>query len=124
MSEKHKAYYVSDSSEEEGAIVYAKTNGDAKRRGANLFDDDWGGVSARRAPEWDGHYPHGPTDDEKWESGWHFECCICSCLAGKGYGLRLEGEAYCEDHMDVYAWRFREPNLSTRNPYVWYQSWR
>ena len=50
-----KAYIVQETDEMTGGVIYAKTNAQARRRGANQFaDDEFHGVICYRAPEFDG----------------------------------------------------------------------
>jgi hypothetical protein len=120
MDRKEKpllAYYVGD--DDRGCIVFAKTNAQARRYGANEIGTDWECVECRRTPEWDGGQP---TWEELWDAGWHFECAICSTYAFKDCdGAYRDGEFYCYEHSDPYVWRdpFPEYQRWGREPYSW-----
>jgi len=71
-----KAFVVLDTYENMGGIVFAKTNAQARRMGAETFaDGDFHNVTCRRAPyadhcAEDGHVSNTLLID----NGWHFEC--------------------------------------------------
>lgn len=102
MEKPFKAYVVSD--DEESVVRYAQHAIVARRDGAYELDEDFGYVTCRRAPEFDALYPKGPTDLEKFESGWRFECSLC--CHGSVYcdtGMYSEGRYYCEGCIDGFT---------------------
>lgn len=96
---KLRAYFVSDE-DDSAVIVYAKTNGHARRLGANQIDGDWFGVRASRAPQYDSLCPRGPSDEELFADGWHFSCQVCDMPAwADNGGVCVAGRVfYCADH--------------------------
>lgn len=104
---KPKAYKVLETTEDTGGIVYAKTNGQARRLGCETFGDgDFSGWTCHRAPEFDHLYPVGPDLVELFHAGWFMDCRECGCRATHDSGgVVIEDDFYCGDHADVYAWR-------------------
>lgn len=102
-----KAFHVTETTEGTGGIVYAKTNAQARREGSCQFGDgDFHGWECRRAPEFDGMDPHGPSKELLFDHGWWFECEECSRHARKDCGgIAMLGGFYCEEHANFYAWR-------------------
>ena len=97
-----KAYTVSD---DEGSVVrYAQHAVVARRDGACELDEDFGYVTCRRAPEFDHFYPHGPSDLQKFENGWWFECSFCgsgrACVEG---GMYSDGRFFCEGCVEGFT---------------------
>lgn len=120
VSERRQLAFQVDA-DEVSAIIYAFTNAQARRAGANELNTDWDYVTCARAPGWDHLCPHGPSNDQLFAAGWHFECVECS---GHAYeadgGVMLDGDAYCDWHADPYVWR--EPARAydeAWNPYAW-----
>lgn len=117
------AYSVTETTEGTGGIVYAKTNAQARREGSQQHGDgDFYGWEARRAPEFDGMDPHGPSREELFDHGWWFDCEECNRRAQHDSGgVSVAGGFYCEDHADFYLWRdppTDRPNWQ-RDDYVW-----
>lgn len=84
-----KAYAVQEEDEGTGGIVFAKTNAQARRIGANRFDNEWDGVTCRRAA-WADQYAPGPVPFKvMFENGWWRECDGC--------GVRIEQNGYDAD---------------------------
>ena len=78
-----KAYSVLETDENTGGIVFAKSNVEARRIGANLFNNgEFGGLSVARRPDLDAYEPTGVPAAVLVEDGWHFECFGC--------GMRIE----------------------------------
>lgn len=90
-----RAWKVTD--EEFAEIVYADTRNRARQIGSGRLDRDYVEVTARRAAEFDGYAPHGPTSRELFdEFGWWFECQTCCGTAAKDSGGSMDsGEATC-----------------------------
>lgn len=81
-----KAYAVQEEDEGTGGIVFAKTNAQARRIGANRFHEEWDGVTCRRAT-WADQYAPGPVPFKAmFENGWWQECYGC--------GVRIEQDGY------------------------------
>lgn len=83
-----KAYACMETYEYTGAVIFAKSNIEARKAAANEFNDNQlGGMSVKRAPWADKYGSRGniPIDDMI-DHGWHFECW-CS-------GLRIDSEIY------------------------------
>jgi len=72
------AYTVTSSEEHVSAVVFHRHAVAARRLGASEIDDDFSGVTLRRAPEFD-HCAPGPVPDEAlYRAGWFLECQGCS----------------------------------------------
>jgi len=74
-----KAYAVTEPYENKGGIYFAKSNLDARKWGANIWNDnELGGMRVVRAPWADGYsvVPASLMVDH----GWHFECHGCGEL--------------------------------------------
>lgn len=80
-----KAYAVQEPDEGTGGIVFAKSNAQARREGAQQFTDgDFFSVECRRLP-WADKYAPGPVPFAVMlDYGWWQDCHGC--------GLRIEGE--------------------------------
>lgn len=90
MSSELKAYACLEPYENTGAIIFAKSNIEARRRSADEFHDgDISGMSVKRAPWADkyGARQNVPIWDMVWH-GWHFECCWS--------GIRIDEDLYYE----------------------------
>ena len=73
---EYKAYACLEPYESTGAIIFARSNIEARRWSANEFhDDDIGGMSVKRAPWADKYGSRGkiPIADMV-DHGWNFEC--------------------------------------------------
>jgi hypothetical protein len=92
-----KAWYVGDG-DECGEIIYAATRGRARYIGASALDVEYAEAECRRAPQWDGLAPKGPTHEQLFNSGWRFLCnCGSGAVAGDGEADWIDGEAVCHD---------------------------
>lgn len=83
-----KAYACMETYEYTGAVIFAKSNIEARKAAANEFNDNQlGGMSVKRAPWADKYGSRGniPIDDMI-DHGWHFECWHS--------GIRLDSELY------------------------------
>lgn len=83
-----KAYACMETYECTGAIIFAKSNIEARKAAANEFNDsELGGMSVKRAPWADKYGSRGkiPIADMI-DQGWHFECWYS--------GLRIDSEIY------------------------------
>jgi hypothetical protein len=91
-----RAFKVLETGDGTGGIVYAKTNAQARREGAQQFGSgDFFGVECSRAPQFD-----------LFADGWWMECEECGAHARTDSGgVDLVSGFYCSEHADVYAWR-------------------
>ncbi len=97
-----KAYIVSD--DEESVVCYAQHAVVARRDGAYELDEDFSYVTCRRAPEFDAMFPKGPTDLQKFEHGWRFECSLCSFRSVyEDCGMHSEGRFFCSSCIDGFT---------------------
>ena len=85
---RHKAllaYSVMEEDEGTGDIVFAHSDIEARRRGANEFaDGEIGGVTCRRA-QWADEFAPGPVPfSAKFEQGWWVECSGCGVTIQEG----------------------------------------
>ena len=96
---KRVAWYVTDSSEEWGEIVYATSRGQARMKGAAIGDGEFCDISARRRPQYDEFDPRGPSRERLFNDGWWFECEACprQARAGDGVATFREGGAWCDE---------------------------
>lgn len=90
-ADKVVAYMVQEDDEGACCIVFAKTNMQARREGAEeLAGGDWEYVTCRRAPRWDSYAAVGHVPEiELWRSGWWFHCAACETTMDDSFG-------YCE----------------------------
>ena len=73
-----RAFAVTEECENNGAIVFAERDIEARKWGADEFNDgQLGGITCVRAP-WADHLAGEPVPAKLMvENGWHFECCGC-----------------------------------------------
>ena len=102
LDARWKAYSVMEEDDNTGGLVYARTNAEARRRGAQQYGDGdffWG--KARRAPWADEYYPESVPHDVQIAHGWRFECHYCGHVLCEdditdGYKVVAVGEkVYC-----------------------------
>lgn len=73
-----KAFEVTEGLEGYGAVVFAKTGVEARRRGAEQLDKDFEDIeSCRRAPHFDCYSPGPVMPLVLLDHGWWFECSHC-----------------------------------------------
>lgn len=94
MEKPFKAYIVS--SDESSVIRYARHAVTARLDGAHELLEDFSYVTCRRAAQYDDLFPHGPTDEQKFDDGWWFECSLCRHgRADCEEGMRSDGRFFC-----------------------------
>lgn len=72
------AYSYLETDESTGGIVFAQSNIEARRIGANLLDmDGIGGMEVKRRADLDKYEASGVPAWMLVSEGWHFECCGC-----------------------------------------------
>lgn len=71
------AYSVNNYEWERGDVVFARSNTQARRRGAPKIDSEPESVEVKRAPEFDSYAPGPVPDQALYEAGWWFECHHC-----------------------------------------------
>lgn len=115
------AFYVESECEGTAVVIFAKSNAQARRQGADELGADWDGVTCKRDKSYDCAEGH-VTQEELWDRGWWFECDECGQRANHDSGGAFRGgHPYCELHADPYAWvPIRDPNWH-QTPYVWYR---
>lgn len=90
------AYAVTEDYENTGAILFARSDIEARKHGANEFNDgEIGGICCRRAP-WADAYAGTPMP--AWvmiAHGWHFECSGC--------GERIDSDWLDDQGFDVHG---------------------
>lgn len=87
-----KAYTVLEENEWTGGVVFATSNVEARRFGANEFNEgEFSGLTVRRAPNWDKYQDTGVPISEMICDGWNFECHGC--------GSRLTDDWFYEQGM-------------------------
>ena len=75
---KRKAYSFIEPCNNAGAIYFANSNIEARKIGANEFNDgELGGVTCSRAPWADKYVGEGIPIWKMMAEGWNFECCGC-----------------------------------------------
>ena len=74
-----KAFAVTEECDNNGSIMFAATNIEARRRGADRYNDgELRGISCRRAPWADRFAESGKVPAKVMIAhGWHFDCCGC-----------------------------------------------
>lgn len=79
MTEKKlMAFAVTEPNENLGEIIFATSDIEARRRGADEYNDgDLGGMRVRRQRHFDKYLGVGVPVSDLVEEGWHFECCGC-----------------------------------------------
>lgn len=83
---------------EQSVIVYADTREKARLRGAGRLDGEYMEVAAKRAPEFDGLGPTGPSDADLFlKHGWWFECNCGAMADAASHGVIRENEFVCGD---------------------------
>ncbi|WP_040616636.1 hypothetical protein [Roseibium sp. TrichSKD4] len=74
----NKAFIVQETQEYTGGIIYAKSNVEARRFGANAFNGgDFSGLHVNRAKQYDKFEQTGVPARLLIADGWHFECHGC-----------------------------------------------
>lgn len=100
-----KAYACLEPYENTGAVIFAKSNIEARRRSADEFhDSDIAGMSVKRAP-WADKYGarHKVPIKDMVAHGWHFECCWSGIRIDEyiyDYGVEVYDEEKDEDVWD------------------------
>lgn len=91
----NKAFYVNDSSEEHGEIVFAETRNQAKAN-ADL-DCDYIERSVRREKKYDKYAETGVPTEVLLTDGWWFTCNKCSnyYVTEENGGIVINGKVYC-----------------------------
>ena len=87
-----KAYSYLETDEWTGGIIFAKSNIEARRLGANILDrDEIAGMQVNRRPDLDQYEQTGVPASVLVGSGWHFECCGC--------GMHIDEDNLYDKHM-------------------------
>ena len=108
-----RAFKVTETCEDTGGIVFAKSNAQARREGASIFaDGDWYGVECRRAPEFDRFSPGPVPESAMMDAGW-YQWCKCGCER------KISG-GYVEDQERDEE---REAWVDKRDGSVWCSRW-
>lgn len=99
-----KAYACLEPYENTGAVIFAKSDIEARRRSANEFhDSEIGGMSVKRAPWADKYQGRQNIPIEVMvDHGWHFECCWS--------GVTIDSDLYYEGR-EIYNRETQEYEL-------------
>lgn len=93
-----KAFHVQGY--EYGVVVFDERHVSARRRGAEMLDEEFRDVTCRRKPEWDQYAETGIPIQVMLDAGWWFTCagrrCDTMCETGDG-SVVIEDNVYCEE---------------------------
>lgn len=88
-----KAYIVQEECEGTGGVVFARSNVEARRFGADEYNGgDFSGLSVNRAKGWDKYEKSGVPISEMIYDGWYFECHGC--------GQRMDEDWFYDQRMN------------------------
>lgn len=108
-----KAYACLETGEYMGAVIFAKSNIEARRLSANEFNEgEIGGMQVKRAPWADKYGSRSKIPISVMvDHGWHFECCWSGVTIDSD--LYQDGHSYYDHITKEYIW---DENLIGKEP--------